>query len=188
VVALVDGDSGASRLIVETDADRLPRGLSVGFRRATPYPWAPADSAFAAEGPPIGLPPPELRVEADAVAAGLRRIRGRLVSPRGAPIVRIALPPEAPVRGIAIGGVTVPPLSPAAIRRGAGWRNYACVTVPADGIPVEIVAAPGPVSLLIADRSADLPASAAALASRRGASAVPSQSGDGTIVFRKLTL
>ncbi|HET7451145.1 MAG TPA: hypothetical protein VFL12_00245, partial [Thermoanaerobaculia bacterium] len=190
VVALVDGDSGTSRVLVETDADRLPREFAAAaeFRRVTPYPWAPAYSAFASEASRVALPPPELRIEGDAVAAGLRRIRGRLVSPRGASIVRIAFAPEAPVRGIAIGGVAAPPLSPAALRRGAGWRNYACVTVPAGGIPVEIVSAPGPVSLVIADRSAELPSAAAALAARRGAAAVPSQSGDGTIVFRKLTI
>ncbi|HET9794928.1 MAG TPA: M20/M25/M40 family metallo-hydrolase [Thermoanaerobaculia bacterium] len=190
IVALRDADSDASRWIVETDADRLPPPIAAAapFQRKSPYPWAPGVTGFAAPAPSLAAAPPELRVESDTALSGARRITGRLASPRGATIVRIAFPPAARLRSIAIGGTPVPPLSPAALRRGAGWKSYACVTVPAEGIPVEIVAAPGPLSFVLADRTAVLPPSAGFLASRRGATAVPSQSGDGTIVMKRVTL
>ena len=190
LVALLDADSGASRLLVDTDADRLPPALAAAarFRREAPYPWAPAERAYAADGPALALPAPELRIGSDATSSGARRIAGRLFSPRGAAIVRIAFAPGAPLRGIAIGGVAAPALSPAALRRGSGWRSYACVTVPPDGIPVEIVASPGPLSLVLADRTPELPPAAAPLAARRGPAAVPSQSGDGTIVMKRLRI
>ena len=190
IVALEDAGSGSARWIVETDADHLPRGLRAAapFRREAVYPWAPTEKDFAARAPASALPAPELRVESDATAGGARRILGRLVSPRGAGIVRIAFAPGTALRAIAIGGVATPPLSPAALARGGGWRSYACVTVPPEGIPVEIVAEPGPLAVVLSDRSPGLPASAAPLAARRGAFAVPSQSGDGTIVMKKITL
>jgi hypothetical protein len=190
IVALHDADSGTSRWVLDTDADRLPPALAAAarFDRRSPYPWAPAEVDFEAAGAPVSAPAPELRVESDASAAGARRIVGRLFSPRGASIVRIAFPPGSLLRGIALGGKAVPPLSAGALRRGAGWRSYACVTVPAEGIPVEIVAAPGPLSFVLADRTAGLPAAGAALAARRGVSAVPSQSGDGTVVMRRVTI
>ena len=190
IVALEDAGSGSARWIVETDADRLPRGLRAAapFRPEAVYPWAPKEKVFAAKAPTPALPAPELRIESDATAGGARRILGRLVSPRGAGIVRIAFAPGTALRTIAIGGVATPPLSPAALARGGGWRSYACVTVPPEGIPVEISAAPGPVSFVLSDRSPGLPASAAPLAARRGPFAVPSQSGDGTIVMKTFTL
>ncbi len=190
IVALQDADSGSSRWIIETDADRLPPALAgaAAFRRRASYPWAPGETDLSAAAPALSAAAPELRVESDSAAAGGRRIVGRLFSPRGATIVRIAFPPGSPLRGIALGGKALPPLSAAALRRGAGWKSYACVTVPADGIAVEIVAAPGPLSFLLADRTLGLPSAGAALAARRGVSAVPSQSGDGTVVMRRVTL
>jgi hypothetical protein len=190
IVAAEDADAGTSRWLLETDADRLPDSLrgAARFRPERPYPWAPGESVFAAPAAPLGLAAPELRVESDETAGGTRRIRGKIVSPRGAPIVRLAFAPAAALRSIAIGGVPVPALSPAALRRGRGWKSYACVTTPPGGIDVAIEAAPGPVTLVLSDRSPGLPPAAAALASRRGPAAVPSQSGDGTMVMRRVTL
>jgi hypothetical protein len=190
IVALHDADSGSSRWILETDADGLPGALSKAetFERKRSYPWAPREADFSAAAPPFSAAAPELRVESDSAAGPARRIAGRLFSPRGASVIRIAFPPGALLRTVALGGKPVPPLSPAARRRGAGWKSYACVTVPAEGIPIEIVAGPGPLSFVLADRTPGLPAAGNALASRRGAAAVPSQSGDGTVVMKRITI
>jgi hypothetical protein len=185
-----DIDRGTTRWVIETDARRLPAPLqsAARFRREREFPWAPREDAFAAPAPALSLPAPEFRIADDTVQDGVRRVRGRLISPRGAPVVRMAFPPGTSLRSIAIGGVPLSPLSDVALRRAGGWSGYACVTLPAEGIDVEIRAAPGPLSFVLADRSRTLPQNAAPLLSARPPTAVPSQSGDGTVVRRTIRL
>jgi hypothetical protein len=74
------------------------------------------------------------------------------------------------------------------VRRAGGWRSYRVVTLRAEGIPVEITARPGPLAFVLADRSGELPESAHDLVAARPGWAVPSQSGDGTIVVRRVKI
>ena len=187
ILRLEDADAGSARWVVETDADRLPASLerAMPFHVEPEFPWAPPSRAFAARAAAPNLPAPLLRVADDRVEGGVRRIRGTLLSPRGAPAIRIAFPPDARLLSVAIGGRPVPPLPAALLRRAEGWRNYVCVTLPAGGIPIDIAARPGPLAFVVADRSGNLPPSAGPLLSARPASAVPSHSGDGTIVIRR---
>jgi len=190
ILRVEDAGAGVARWVIETDADRLPRSLerAMPFHRELEFPWAPRSRAFGSPAPAPNLPAPLFRVSDDRMLGGVRRIRGTLLSSRGAPVIRIAFPAETPLLSMAIGGRTVAPLPAAFVSRAGGWRSYACVTVPSEGIPVEITARPGPLAFLVADRSGDLPESAAALLSARPASAVPSQSGDGTIVIRPVRI
>jgi len=190
ILRIEDAGGGRARWVIETDADRLPRSLerAMPFRGEIEFPWAPRSRAFAAPAPAPTLPAPLFRVSDDRTVGGVRRIRGALLSSRGAPVIRIAFPAEAPLLSVAIGGRTVAPLPAAFVARADGWRSYVCVTLPPDGITLEVTARPGPLAFLIADRSGDLPESAAALLSARPTWAVPSQSGDGTIVIRRVRI
>jgi hypothetical protein len=189
LVADDDLDQGRTRWIIETDARSLPAplGAAARFRHEREFPWSPREE-FAAPAPTLSLSAPEFRVLDDAMSEGDRRIRGRLISPRGAPIIRMAFPPATSLRSIAIGGVALLPLSDLAIRRAGGWKSYTCVTLPAEGIEVEIRAASGPLSFVLADRSGTLPPAAAPFLAARPPTAVPSQSGDGTVVRRTIRL
>ena len=187
ILAARDADGGATRWALETDARGVPAALdSPALRREREFPWSPA-SVFAQPAPPIDVPPPLLRVLEDSTAGGERRLRVRVVSARRAPVVRLAFPPGSPIRRIAIDDVPVA-IEPRFVRRAGGWKNATCVTVPPEGIEVEISSRAGPLELVLADRSSDLPPAAAPLRRARAVSAVPSQSGDGTVVWRRLAL
>lgn len=190
ILLAADADAGSARWIVETDADTLPAGLRAAarFRLEPGFPWFPRDRAFAAPAPAPSLAAPALNVRGDRIEGATRRVSGTLVSPRGASSVRIAFPPDSGFLSISIGGLPLSPLPDALVRRGGGWRSYRVVTLPARGIPVEIVARPGPLAFLLADRSGDLPESARALVAGRPDSAVPSHAGDGTVVIRRVRL
>jgi hypothetical protein len=185
-----DADSGQARWIIETDADSLPSSLrrAAPFRREREFPWYPDGRAFAVPARPPGLPAPLLHVSDDRTADGTRMIRAVLRSSRGASVIRIAFPPGSPLIRIAVGGRALAPLPEALVRRAGGWRSYTCVTTPEEGIAVEIAARAGPLDVVVADRSPGVPASAAFLLSSRPAEAVPSQSGDGVVVTRRIRL
>jgi hypothetical protein len=103
-------------------------------------------------------------------------------------LIRIAFPPGSGFLGITIGGRPLAPVPETWVRRAGGWRSYRVVTLRAEGIPVEITARPGPLAFVLADRSGELPGSAHDLVAARPGWAVPSQSGDGTIVVRRVKI
>jgi hypothetical protein len=185
-----DSDTGSARWIVETDADTLPPALrrAAAFRLEPEFPWFPGDQALSTRASAPPLASPALNVREDVVADGTRRIKGTLVSPRGAPLIRIAFPPGSRFLGITIGGRPLAPVPETWVRRAGGWRSYRVVTLRAEGIPVEITARPGPLAFVLADRSGELPESAHDLVAARPGWAVPSQSGDGTIVVRRVKI
>ena len=184
-----DADSGRARWIV--DGSPVPRELetaaSLGAKATPPFPWS-ALRARVGPAPGGSAAPPEFRIEDVVRTGGRTRFRGRVVSPRGARFARISFPPSVGVERIAIGGVAVPPLSERALSRSNGWRSYSCVTLPREGIEVEgDLTGPSPEFVLM-DRTDGLPPPGAALRAARPGDAVPSQTGDVSIVTRRVAL
>lgn len=178
---------GHARWLAETEHDALPAPLRAAApfagRREPSFSWAPNRAAFAAPAPALGLPAPRLEALEETEEAGVRRVRARLVSARGAPTVILVLPPEAEVVSFAMGGARVPDPAPKARAFWGGARVYACSGTPAGGVELDVrLRGAAPVAVTIADQSPGLPAGGARLASARPASAVPSGAGDVTLV------
>ncbi len=136
-----------------------------------------------------GRPPPRLEVLSSEARAGTRRVRARLVSARGAPIVLLFLPPAARNAGIAVEGIPLPEPPRRALALWRGYRLVGSMTMPPEGVIVEIVLPDGgPVEAVVADQSPGLPPSGAALRSARPATAVPSYEGDVTLATARVRL
>ena len=169
----------------------MPRAVSAaasfGAKPVFPFPWS---SVRAIEAPAARrtVPAPEFRLEEESVSGGKTRFRGLIVSPRGATFARIAFPPETRVDWLRIAGIETPPLSGRALSRGRDWKSYACVTLPAAGIQVEGEISGAPAEFVLMDRSPGIPEAGAPILRARPASAVPSQTGDVSIVTRRIRL
>jgi hypothetical protein len=180
-------DTGGARWLAEAEHDgALPPAVRAfapfTTRRAAPFPWAPLRPAFAAPAPRAGLPPPRAEVLSAQAGNGVRRVRVRLSSPRGAPAVALFLPATVRVRHATVDGVPVP--DPPRLARWffGGYHTLACLTTGLGGVTVELlVEGEGPVPAFVADRSAGLPSSGRPLDAARPATAVPSWDGDSTV-------
>jgi hypothetical protein len=186
-------EAGQARWLVETEHDALPprlRGLA-GFssRRVTPFAWAPRRASFSAPAAPAFLPPPRLEVLSAREAGGVRRVRARLSSPRGAPIVLVVFPPGAEVVSFAMEGVPAPAPAARAGRRWGGHRIHACAATPPGGVEIEVALRGGsPVPVVLVDQSGGLPPGGERLVAARPRTAVPSQEGDATFVTARAAL
>jgi hypothetical protein len=184
-----DAAAGRNRWLAEGPV--LPPGLAraagFGSLREPAWPWSRPD-AFAAAAAPGELPEPRLELESSSAEGGLRTVRGRLVSARGARTVGLAFPPSASIASLRMEGQPAA-LRARAVRRAGGWKIYRCVTLPPEGVPVEI-SFPGGKALhaVVFDESPGLPPAGAALAAARPADAVPTDEGDRTIVLRRIEI
>ncbi len=152
-------------------------------------PWLPP--VFTASAAQLHLPAPELALDAPRRAAGKLIFRGRLRSPRGAPVADLAFPPGTPVSSFLFAGHPVPPLSARALRSASGWLDYSCATLPPEGIAIEFTlaaSAPLPLDIYAVDQSFGLPLEGSFLESARPSITAPSQDGDVTLVARKFSL
>ncbi|MGH9442652.1 MAG: M28 family peptidase [Thermoanaerobaculia bacterium] len=184
-----DADSATASWIL--DGAPVPKELSkaanFGSTPVSPYPWS-SMRALEAPAPRENLAPPEFRLEERSQSGGRLRFRGRIVSPRGARSARISFPPAIRVEKLTIGGTAVAPLSGRALSRSNGWKSYACVTLPAEGIEVEGELAGDSPAFVLMDRTPGLPPSGRPLLAARPATAVPSQTGDASIITRRISL
>jgi hypothetical protein len=128
----------------------------------------------------LELTAPELTITGSESAPNGRRIlRGRLRSPRGAPMVRLHLASAAEVR---VQGVR------ASSRFEAPYYTHTFMLTDPIGLELEISLEQAAVSGLLVDHSFDLPPPAAKLAGLRSDGAVPFHFGDATIVSRGVRL
>jgi hypothetical protein len=187
-----DGDTRKSRWLASPDSGKLPPTLRDAGHFTTPpiapFPWSRERKAFAADAAEPNLPAPEWVTLQDTSEQGRRRVRARVRSPRGAPIIFFAFSPASRPTSIAISGKPVPELDPRTADQMGGWRVYSCLTVPPEGIDVEICPSHSPIDLFIGDRTAGLPPGGERLAAARPRTAVTSQGGDASIVTRRLRL
>jgi hypothetical protein len=186
-----DADSGSARWLVMPDSGRLPETMKkvASFAPApiVGFPWAPASAGFSAEGARIDIPPPELIGIEDRRDGTGRRITATVRSPRGAPILFLAFPPPTLPDSVRIGGHKLPPLYPRAARQMGRSRVYSCLDAPPDGVSVEVFFATGrSFELVIGDESYGLPPGGERFAAARPPTSVTSQSGDVSIVTRRV--
>jgi hypothetical protein len=192
----LDGESEA-RWVVSPQSRSLPASVrqaaSFGASAVPAFPWSTSATAFAAAAPRIDAPSPEMQVLERGQGEAERRVRLLVTSPRGARIVMLLLPRER-VASVAIGGRTIPGRAPQdEARRGeqtrVGFRSYACLTVPPQGVEVDVVlAGAGPLDGYLVDYSFGLPAGGDALVRARPTEATAIRFGDVTILGRRVSL
>jgi Peptidase family M28 len=185
-----DGDTGAARWLAGGPGAPLPAGVraAAGFaaNAVHPLPFSP-QREYAAPAPPLGLPAPELVIVGSQAVAGGRVVSALLRSARGAPNLALFLPAEAPLVSVSAEGR---PVRLGRSQPGPGrFRRLAFVAVPAAGVALTLVLRGAePVGVFVADQSPGLPATGQALLSARPPSAVPSDGGDTTVVWRPAIL
>jgi hypothetical protein len=140
-----DGGPGAS-WIAAPQSRALPAAMrdaaSFGGSLERPYPWSASASAFVAPAPAVEDPAPDVQVLARARRDGLRIVRVRIGSPRGARVVALVAPADR-VRLLAMNGHEISRRTAAQDQRAAlvrgpapRMRTYACLTAPQEGIEV----------------------------------------------------
>ncbi len=181
-----DGETGAARWLAGGPGAPLPNGVRAAARFAAnavrPLPFSPRRE-YAAPAPPLGLPAPELVIVGSQAVSGGRVVSALLRSARGAPNLALFLPPGAPLvsasaegRPVHLGRAQTAP---------SGFRRLAFVAVPAAGVALTFVLRGSePVAVFVADQSSGLPTAGRALLAARPPSAVPSDGGDTTVVWR----
>jgi hypothetical protein len=187
-------DGTGARWLAEAEHDRaLPAPLRAlapfSAARAPAFAWTPLRQVFVAPAPRLGLAPPRAEVRSAPARDGIRRVRARLTSPRGAPIVALFLPPSAQVRAVWVDGVTLAPPPRLALWFWGGHRLVACVTTPAAGVTVELdLGGDARVAAVLVDQSPGLPPPGAALAAARPETATPFWDGDTTVATTEVKL
>ncbi|HET8542289.1 MAG TPA: M28 family peptidase [Anaeromyxobacter sp.] len=186
-------EAGQARWLVEAETAALPGTLggaaTFAAERTRAFPWAPNRPAFTAAAAPLHLPAPRLEVLDVAYEGGLRRVRARLSSPRGAPRAYVVLPPASDVAAFEMEGVAVPAPAPKVRHWWGGWRVHGCAGLPPGGVELEVgVRGDAPLPVLVVDESPGLPPDGERLRAARPANAAPSQQGDATYVTARATL
>jgi hypothetical protein len=192
-----DGDSGLARWVAIGPVLPPPVRRAAAFGPPVPaYPWSPPSVRYVcAPAPPLtaaGALPPELRVLENTVAGGVRHLRLRLVSRRGAPIGTLLVPARARPSEVRIDGHLVPRSSwrgPRPQPQPSEWLSFSDPTLPPAGCELDMVLqGTGPLELYAVDASFGLPPSGAGLLAARPPQTVPMQQGDTTLISRRLRL
>ncbi|HEV3468280.1 MAG TPA: M28 family peptidase [Pyrinomonadaceae bacterium] len=160
VFYFLDADANRARFV---SADAAPdewtsQFVGPGARREgldTVFPWL-RQSGWAGEAPPASLPAPGVEVLEDSAGRGARRLRLRLTSPRGAPMLVAHTEPPLAVRRALVNGRPVFENGRAG-PGGPGLRlSYAAP--PREGIELLLEVEPAsPVRLVVQDVSYALP-------------------------------
>ena len=186
-------DASGARWVVDFRWGDLPpplRDAAPFARPATrPYPkWGPQPS-FAAPATPLGLPPPRAELLGTAPDPAGRRVRLRISSPRGAPVVVLLLPPDAELAAASMNGVRLPPLRRKARGLPDRMRSVACMTTPREGVELELLlAGDRPLDAVVMDVSLGLPEGGARLAAARPPGTITLQLGDATLASAPVRL
>lgn len=186
LVLFQDADSGQSRWLVSRTwrpvPERLRRVAELSARPEPAFPWT-RRPYFAAAASVDPLAPPELTVVADEVARGVRTLRARLRSPRGAPIGRLLLSPEAPIGRVTLAGEELP------LGEGSGWKSFTYLTLPEQGVELELrLTGAVPIEVYLTDQSPGLPPAGDELVAALPPTVSPMQDGHVTVVSRRLRL
>jgi hypothetical protein len=189
---LVDGDSGNAQWVVEAESGRLPEPirLATNFRRADRgyLPWN-TNPAFLADAPYRDLAAPTFTILESSENQDRRSYRALLRSERGAPFASLLFPPGADVESVTVGGLSQPPLTPRVRSYLHHWSAYSCATMPAAGVEITFSLPMGKsMEVFVVDESYGLPGEGTFLLHARPLTATPSQSGDVTMVTRRVQL
>jgi hypothetical protein len=187
-----DSDVGLAQWVVEPDSGRLPDPLraAASFSRmgTGPIPWERGPK-FLADAPHLNLAPPTFTILGNSHADSKQSYLTLLRSERAAPVAMLLFPPESQVSGVRVGGVPAAPQTGRAYSILGGWSMYACFAMPEQGLEISFSLPIGrPVEILVMDRTYGLPLEGQFLLKARPPSATTANSGDGTIVSRRVRL
>jgi hypothetical protein len=187
-----DADSGNAQWVVEAESGRLPEPirLAANFRRADRgyLPWD-TSPAFLADAPYRDLAAPTFTILESSESEGRRSYRTLLRSERGAPFASVLFPPGADAQSVTMGGLPQPRPSRLVQARLHDWSAYSCPTVPAAGVEITFSLPKGKsLEVFVLDESYGLPGEGAFLLHARPLTATSSQTGDATIVTRRVQL
>jgi hypothetical protein len=185
-----DADSGQARWLVfwgRSLPPSLRQAASFSQEREKAYPWSSEDfRVFTAPAPRLDVPGPQVSVLEDSAAQGERTLRLLLTSSRGAREAGVIVTEAAKLKSAKVDGEPVPLGEES--QRGA-FLTVGSSTMQPEGVEVVLVLGETrPLDWHIYDLSPGLPPSGEALLRARPASAVPFQSGDTTLVERKVRL
>ncbi len=187
-----DADSGMAEWVIQPNSGHLsePMRLAANFRRAVrgAFPWEPG-TAFVSDAPHLDLAAPTFTILESSQAAGRRSFRALLRSERGAPYAAVMFPPGSGVDSVSIGDQSITPQNDALKRYFGGWNVYSVAAIAADGVEIRFSVPLGkPVDVSAADETYGLPPEGAFLLNARPLTETPSQSGDVTVVTRRVQL
>lgn len=171
----LDADTGRARYLVDASSGPVPRAL-VEAGRFAPKVIDSAPSFIGWRAEALEAAAPTFELPAPAWEREGQRVRVR--SERGASTLTLHFEPESALPVVGFHGL------PAPLRPGARFRSLTLLGVGPEGALLELS---GSGSALLSDHSPGLPPSAAPLVVARPAWAEPSQSGDETLVSRKVS-
>jgi hypothetical protein len=184
-----DADSGSSRWLADSPFGPVPRPVveaaAFGERAVSAHPWLGSLEERVLAAPAkldLELAPPLLEDMATETVGGMRRVRARLRSARGAELVALHVPEGSSIR-VRFSGLAATP------RRIDGWRAYVWAGPGADGVDVELeLDATDSGEAMLVDHTYGLPRAGQFLLESRPDTAVTSQLGDVTVVSRRVRL
>jgi len=187
----LDGEPPA-RLLAYPETGTLPAPVREAARWQKSDGVLPWNGRAAVWNSPLDIPPsaaPRMEVVESAAEGGGRRVKLVLTSEREAPILTLWLPAGASFSRLTIQGIAPPGGASAKPSGGAaGWQAISVVTAEQSGVAIEMqLENADPVQAILVDRLRALPPEAAAIARARPANSVPSATGDGWLVARRVS-
>jgi hypothetical protein len=185
-LTFLQGDNAEAQWVIAPQSGELPdamRGAArFGSTREQALPWS-TGLGFIAPAAALPLDGPALQILEQHRGTGDRSLRLRARSLRGAPMLTLVLPPDR-IASVSLNGFEFPK---SVSVPGAMGRAYTCYAMPAEGIEFAIrLNGESPVEGYLIDRSSGLPEAGQTLIRARPREAVPSATGDVTIVYARV--
>jgi hypothetical protein len=153
-----------------------------------PFPWDRGPK-FLADAPRLDLAPPTFTILADSQTGSKRSYHALLRSERAAPEAMLLFPPGSQVDDVRVGGVAVAPETARLQSVLSGWSIYACLVMPEQGVEISFSLPVGiPVEISAVDQTYGLPLDGQFLLKARPLTATPANTGDVTVVSRRVRL
>jgi hypothetical protein len=192
LLALAVEGEPAARLLASPETGVLPASLArtAAWKRAGGVlPWSLQTAMWNAPFELPAAPAPQAQVVESTPEGSGRRVKLLLTSQRDAPILTLWLPANLKFSQLTIqeltppGGASAKPAS-----RRAGWQPISVVTAEQSGVLIEMrLEGADSVTAILVDRQRELPPEAAAIARARPGNSVPSGTGDGWLIARRVT-
>lgn len=173
-----DSSNNESRFIVTGD-----NIFSDAEKIAKPYPWSSGGSPAWVSTSTVQLAvPPQFHLIEETVENGARHVRGRLISPRGAPQLSVAIDAQTPLSEILVGGEQV-------TRVSNNYRLFTVYALDKDGVEFEVRGlSPQGAELVLTDISSGLPRETLGAARHNNMKWVPRDMGDSTAIVARVRL
>lgn len=184
----MNADTGQARWV---SADAAPDAWTSQFFAATArrdvsasvFPWE-TGTVLTGEARTLDAPPPALQVLEDRADGWLRRVRLRISSQRGAPLMLVYTGAEAEVQSAEVGGKKL-----AGAGEAGNQLRVFYTGVPVEGLDVRLeVNASRPLKLTVVDGAYGLPETFGIAPRPSGMMPKPSKIGDVTLVRKSFTL